>query len=296
MKINSRCFWRKRRKRMLIRTRRRKIPAFFLSLILLGTAFFPSRSEAQTASRPERRLGLRPATPEMLRGIPLAFTPYSAAELPRAVDLSKDMPPVGNQGKQMSCTAWSVAYAVKSYQEKLEERRSFRHRDGSLDPNAVFSPSFIYNQINNGRDAGSFFADAFNLLHEQGAAPWADMPYREEDFTSQPGQTAMSRAKRFRIDYYRQVNVQDPKELKAHLNAGYPVLIGATVDKFFSDLPRNHIWKSIGQPLGAHAMVVVGYDDDKSAFKIMNSWGLEWGDDGFGWIDYAHFRRAVNEA
>jgi hypothetical protein len=268
------------------------IPVLLIVLLPAGL----SAPAASPQSGQERGLGLKLATPEMLRGIPLAFTPFSGDELPRAVDLSKDMPPVGNQGKQMSCTAWSVAYAVKSYQEKLEERRSYVRSDGTMDANNVFSPSFIYNQINNGRDSGSFFVDAFNLLHEQGAASWADMPYQENDFTSPPNPPAKARAKRYRIDYYRQINVQDPKEIKAHLNAGYPVLIGATVDQAFRDMPSGQIWRTTGQPLGAHAMVVIGYDDGKNAFKVMNSWGRQWGDNGFGWIDYALFRRVVNEA
>ena len=268
------------------------ISALLVVMLLTGL----SASVVRSQSREERGLGLKLATPDMLRGIPLAFTPFSGDELPRAVDLAKDMPPVGNQGKQMSCTAWSSAYALKSYQEKLEERRSFVRNDGSLDANAVFSPAFIYNQTNNGRDSGSFFADAFNLLHEQGAAVWADMPYRENDFTSAPTSAAKTRAKRFRIDFYRQINIQDPKEIKAHLNAGFPVLIGATVDLAFRDMPSGQVWRTIGQPIGAHAMIVVGYSDDKNAFKIMNSWGREWGDSGFGWIDYTLFRRVVNEA
>ena len=40
-------------------------------------------------------------------------------------------------------------------------------------------------------------------------------------------------------------------------------------------------------------MLLVGYDDQKSAFKVMNSWGKEWGDNGFSWIDYKFFPEGV---
>jgi len=43
-------------------------------------------------------------------------------------------------------------------------------------------------------------------------------------------------------------------------------------------------------------MCVVGYNDQKSAYKIFNSWGTEWGDSGYGWIEYKTFRSIVNEA
>ena len=34
-------------------------------------------------------------------------------------------------------------------------------------------------------------------------------------------------------------------------------------------------------------MVIVGYDDAKSAYRIQNSWGTDWGDQGYSWWDYA---------
>ena len=51
----------------------------------------------------------------------------------------------------------------------------------------------------------------------------------------------------------------------------------------------------------AHAVMAVGYDDDKiiihpysgekskGAFKIRNSWGRNWGEEGYGWIPYGYF-------
>jgi hypothetical protein len=42
--------------------------------------------------------------------------------------------------------------------------------------------------------------------------------------------------------------------------------------------------------------VLVGYDDAKRAFRLINSWGRSWGADGYGWIDYDHFRRVTREA
>ena len=39
-----------------------------------------------------------------------------------------------------------------------------------------------------------------------------------------------------------------------------------------------------------HAVVIVGWDDDKDAWLIKNSWGTDWGDGGFGWIAYGSNR------
>jgi hypothetical protein len=260
----------------------------FLCASMLWLAAFPVPGQ-------DRFLGLKLASPEQLRGIPLASLPFSGAELPRAVDLSKDLPPPGQQGRQMSCVGWSVAYALKSYHEKLEEKWSLTDNNGRPDVKRVFSPAFIYNQINNGRDGGSYIYEALNLLSAKGAAPWADMPYRADDYTAPPPPAALDRARRYRTDYWRRVNVVDSREVKAQLNAGYPVVIGAKVDEDFLKLGRDQVWSSIGQVKGGHAMLVVGYNDYKGAFRVINSWGQDWADGGYGWIDYRLFSQVVNE-
>lgn len=43
-------------------------------------------------------------------------------------------------------------------------------------------------------------------------------------------------------------------------------------------------------------MVIVGYEDRRSAFKIVNSWGTRWGIGGYGWIDYAASERLIRSA
>lgn len=249
----------------------------------------------------EYSLGLKFTPPEKLQGIPLASTPFSGNNLPESIDLSNKMPPAGNQGKQSSCVGWAVGYACKSYQERLEEGKTFLI-NGLTNKDAVFSPAFIYNQINNGVDGGSSFVDALNLVSQQGAVKWVDMPYNENDFISKPNDEIKSKAKIYRIDFWRRVNFYDIKEVKAQLNAGYPVIIGAMIDQGFLDNGRNTFgedftWSSYnGSQLGGHAMLVVGFDDNRSAFKVLNSWGLNWGNNGYCWISYSLFTNTVREA
>jgi hypothetical protein len=47
---------------------------------------------------------------------------------------------------------------------------------------------------------------------------------------------------------------------------------------------------------GGHAMCVIGYDDRKQAFQLMNSWGTDWGNNGVAWVRYADFKEFVREA
>lgn len=240
--------------------------------------------------------GLQLASPEQLRAIPLASMPYSGVDLPSKVDLSDNMPPPGDQGGQNSCVGWATAYVLKSYQERIEHNHILAKPDGSPQWQKVFSPAFVYNLLNNSRDGGITYIDALNLLSSQGVVPWSDMPYNPDDFRSKPTASLLQRARAWRIDYWRQVNVLDPKELKAHLNAGYPVMLGAVIDQGFYKARKGHVWKKReGKSLGGHALVLVGYDDSKRSFKVINSWGPRWANGGFGMIDYAWFARVVRE-
>jgi C1A family cysteine protease len=45
-----------------------------------------------------------------------------------------------------------------------------------------------------------------------------------------------------------------------------------------------------------HMMLIIGYDDGKAnggAFRILNSWGKEWGDNGKLWIKYNDFFKYI---
>jgi hypothetical protein len=33
-------------------------------------------------------------------------------------------------------------------------------------------------------------------------------------------------------------------------------------------------------------MLIIGYDDARSAYRVINSWGTDWGDAGYLWWDY----------
>lgn len=49
----------------------------------------------------------------------------------------------------------------------------------------------------------------------------------------------------------------------------------------FNEIPSNY-----ASPSSNHAIVLCGWDDDKHAWLLKNSWGTDWGEDGYMWIDY----------
>ncbi len=245
-----------------------------------------------SAARAQFATGLEFVDEVSYRSIPLATTPL-LGDLPEEVDLKSDFPAPGHQGAQGSCVGWALAYALKSYQERVERNWNFESKKQH------FSPSFIYNQIRKSKSckAGTFFTDGFNLLRRDGVATMEDFPYDENDCEKLPSAAIKQRAREYAIADWRRVNPQDETEVKLQIASGFPVIIGAMVDKDFMELRSSTPYAGTGTPSeGGHAMVTIGYSDELKAFKIINSWGQSWGDKGFGWITYDAFRKIVREA
>ncbi|MAX22926.1 MAG: hypothetical protein CMJ19_00360 [Phycisphaeraceae bacterium] len=214
------------------------------------------------------------------------FDPLPMAESVHVVDLSNKMPPIGYQTMN-DCTAWALA-RVKSYHEALDQGWK------PDTPNHIFSPRFIYNQINRGKDKGSSPILTAKLLYDVGAATLQTCPYIPKDYLTPPTELALGEAKQFKIrDIALLKNI---KQIHLALEQNEPVIIGARITPaFFSgnfdiyDAKRHA--KSMkerdeSQPHAKHAMVIVGFDDEKKAFLIANSWSKYWGRHGYCWVSY----------
>jgi C1A family cysteine protease/fibronectin type 3 domain-containing protein len=245
--------------------------------------------------------GLKPDTFELSHAVKEANPRYVKHRgLPSEVDLSPHMPPVGNQGMQGSCVAWSTGYANKSYHEFIERRdsQSWKYTsNNSPNPKVLFSPAYIYNQINGGRDNGSSIYDAMSLLVSKGALTLDQMPYDINNFTRQPTPDQFQMASKYKAKEFQKVRYNDPSEIKSQLAQNRPVVVGILVDQGFNELRGKTIYKEQrGQSFGGHAITIVGYSDTTNSFKFQNSWGTEWGDNGFGYIDYRFLARVCKSA
>lgn len=229
-------------------------------------------------------------TAAQLAAVP-KFTPprIELIEEPR-VDLRQWLPPVGEQ-QMNDCTTWAIAYAAKSFLEARDQ--------GWLPdrPERVFSPRFLYNQINDGKDEGSSFVEAVRVLCEQGASTLATEPYRPGDFRTPPSERARAEAKAFPL---RDAHlVTDRQGIRRALQRRQIVVFGAHVNPIFLSgrfakydralFDRDEQLRQPGQPHGKHAMCIVGYDDGAGTFLVMNSWGTKWAQRGFCQVAYELF-------
>ena len=257
------------------------LPAFHsLALSLLAFNF--------AGHSPLSAQGLVYLSPEAYDAIPVASAPLSKAPLPARMDLSRNLPPPGAQGLQASCVGWAVAYGLKTYQEAVERGRS------ATGPAEMFSPAFIYNRLVRGNcSSGTHIRDALQIVVNEGVAPLSVFPYYPNSCSRLPDRRASEVARNYRVSSYTTVNSIDA--VKAQLANGFPIVIGMDVGRGF-EAHGSGVFQGEPYPTYGHAMLVVGYDDGMQALRLFNSWGREWGEDGYGWISYRAFQNQVREA
>lgn len=220
-------------------------------------------------------------------------------DLPEKYDLSENMPPVRSQGNQASCVAWATTYYLKSYQEKIQNNYEYDTY------NKIMSPAFVYNQtkstINCG--SGSEIKNALELLKEFGTTTWKEFPYSDKECSKKPSEDLLIAAFKNRIKEYFKVAIPDTNS-----NPNY-TLINLMKTLIYQKEPlvialdwENLVFETIDKDLIAvsyktnpvndcgHAVLIVGYDSEKEAFKIVNSWGTNWGNEGYGWLMFNFFK------
>jgi hypothetical protein len=245
--------------------------------------------ELRTAP-PSMNSGVVEVPPEEYASFPRGFyhgevlgAPGNGPTLPSFVDLSDDYPLPGNQGDQNSCVAWSLAYAIKTYQERVE-------LGWSLEPaEHRFSPAYLYNMLNGGEDNGIKYNAALDFLLNQGVATLALMPYDDRDFLTQPSAAAHQQAAKFKARSWKTANgVLDVKDALANRLPVFMVI--QLMDDIYDLRGPDSVYNTFGGAWHTgHGVAAVGYDDDRygGAFKIMNSWGQGWGDGGYFWMPYS---------
>ena len=220
--------------------------------------------------------------------------------LPESVSLLKFAPDRQNQGQQGSCVAWSSVYAART----IVEAASTNQPGNST----AYSPAFVYNQIGLEGCQGAYIQNAMEFMSTRGVVPYNDFPYTDQDCSRQPNASLESKATQNKLHGFTRLTDGESTEginvraIKEHLAKDAPVVIGMMVGgSFMQGMKGKEMWAPTDEDrsqagFGGHAMCVIGYDDRKQAFQLMNSWGPEWGNNGIGWVRYGDFKEFVREA
>ena len=214
------------------------------------------------------------------------FVPSDSSQLPESILL--DMPVPGNQSRQNSCTSWATVYGAANYYIHITTGKPYSDT-GNL------NPQFIYNQISKGMCGCTSFTDNLYLLKTKGACSLQAMPYNPDECDKQPDILQKFLAKKYKIKGWAKVDLHNADLIKRAVAEKKPVLFAINVDNGFQKIKQPYLWKKRTDPGEGHSMIICGFDDHKSAFRVMNSWGPAWGDSGFVWIDYDFFLQNVHE-
>jgi len=126
------------------------------------------------------------------------------------------------------------------------------------------------------------------VMKNEGASDEACFPYQ----CDAPGQRPPCDAKcpdyanrSFRTDGYQMMMYPSVEQMKAALQDG-PIVSGFQVYEDFRYYAGGVYEHVSGGIVGGHGVSVVGYDDPGQYWICKNSWGTEWGEDGWFRIKY----------
>lgn len=222
----------------------------------------------------------------------LAKIPRRSSAPPEQIDWREYCPPVSHQGPYPTGSA-SASIAMVQYFEKRATGRSL-------------TPSRMFVHYVACRLAGAEINQPISLRNTLksmirfGIPPEMHWPYDERQWLQIPdgflyGFTEYLTGCRYlRLDRHDEPTEKRLHRVKSFVAAGFGVVFGLTLPEQMGDeadifYPSRYDRSGVSQ-----AMLCVGYDDrrrirsEKGALLVMNSWGEQWGEQGFGWLPYRY--------
>ncbi|MBM4279087.1 MAG: cysteine protease [Deltaproteobacteria bacterium] len=233
-----------------------------------------------------------------------------AKTLPQSVYLRQWCSPVEDQGGLGSCAAHAGVGMIEYY-----ERKSFGRY---IDASRLFLYKVTRNLMKMKGDTGAYLRTTMGAMVLFGVPPEEYWLYSDDEkrFDQEPPAFCYAFAQNYQtLKYFR----HDPPgvksgevltKLKTYLSKGHPAMFGFTV---YSSIEQAEKTGRIPFPTskerieGGHAVVAVGYDDGMKiknrygkgeitgALLIRNSWGKDWGEEGYGWLPYEYVLRGLAE-
>ena len=208
-----------------------------------------------------------------------------------------------------SCVGHTIANSISitynAYNGITDPNRKFIHK---------FDPYYVYASLKDPScfntktecECGSHLWDGLILLMNYGIKKsFVGPSYKCDDFiTNSKNKLLQSKTQLYTIDnFLGGIEYDESGRKKVYLDylkasmyyMGYaPLVVIGTDDNYYDvgndgeyTLPTSETWN------GLHAVTMVGYDDYKNggSFLFVNSWGQDWGDNGYFWVTYKDFEK-----
>jgi C1A family cysteine protease len=224
----------------------------------------------------------------------MIFTDDHIQQNPNQVDLRSKCPAIYNQDDLGSCTSQAIAAAYQF--DELKQ--------GNLE---TFMPSRLFIYYNEREmegtvnlDNGANIRDGIKSINSQGICHESMWPYTISQFNVKPNPECYQDGLLHKSIRYHKVR-QHSQQIRAALNQGYPIIFGISIYESFESetvTETGHITmpKEDEKLLGGHAILLVGYDDTSKYWIFRNSWGNQWGDEGYGYLPFKYLAPKSNLA
>lgn len=213
---------------------------------------------------------------------------------------------VYNQGKRGTCSVFAVTGVLEF---------EFARSEGKTTPLSVEYLNWASNQITGKNEDGSYFSDAVKALNKYGICANDLFPYYIQNYSSKVGPSAAAISDAGTRRNVSAVWIKDwdattgmsgghIAEVKKQIMKDHPVAIGFRWPKNEEKYRKMVNGIMIVPPeegvFDGHSIIMVGYKDDPSVpgggyFIFKNSYGKDFGEDGYGKMPYEYLSRYAND-
>lgn len=207
--------------------------------------------------------------------------------LPDVVDLSRKELPIYNQLNIGSCTSQAIA-GVFRYKKFMQTQQ-------------IFNPSRLFIYWNERAfegtikiDSGATLRDGIKVLNRIGVCHEDLWDYNPAKFRNEPPSPCFVEGLKNRINSYESIDNTNLFMLQQCLAKGNPIVLGFSVYESFEseETARTGIVQMPDRSesfLGGHGVAMYGYNIPEKTFKVANSWGESWGDQGYFHVPFEYF-------
>jgi C1A family cysteine protease len=270
-------------------------------MVRQGTGWIPDRPDPRDYGPSHENLTrvLGPSLQEAIEKGP--------ATLPARVDLTASFPPVVDQGPFNSCTAATATALIGFFEKKALGR--------DVSASILFLYKIARNLLGQPGDTGAFLRTAMQALRAFGVPPESVWPYRAELLQAEPAPFHYAYAANYKATHYFRLDESGTTveellgRIKSSLASSLPAMFGLVLFDSMGTSGEIPLPGPFDTNIALHALVAVGYDDAKTiarfdpstgrtqitggALRVRNSWGIGWGEGGYGWLPYDYVLSAL---
>ena len=237
------------------------------------------KTPAKNSTIPKRSYNVRPDSLDF-RDLMYVST---LVEVPSQIDLAEYKQwqvPILNQGQEGACTGFGLATVV----HYLLRRRQVIPDLTEISPRMLYEMAKRYDEWAGEDYDGSSARGAMKGWHKHGVCTGELWTYSPTNVDRQLTGTRSRDAVKRPLGSYFRVNHQDLVAMHAAIAEVGILYATATVHAGWNRITTEGSIPFTDEILGGHAFAIVAYDD--RGFWIQNSWGNEWGLNGFACISY----------